>query len=201
MTTRRINDTLTYEDDAGDRLGAPVVVSNFPSALLSDADDGYPRLRVDTAQTGFYAGREFRMFYEYSIPTGQSLYIRATVSADIILFSTNFTLDGGLLRVSLRAGGTGGGTWTPATVLPKNNMTGTPVMAAQVAIHTGGTHSGGTLIDVARLASENTGHRAATVGGRLFDERGVAPGVYYYQLENLDGVTATGVMSAFWEQR
>lgn len=32
-------------------------------------------------------------------------------------------------------------------------------------------------------------------------ERGVPPGAYYYQLENIDGVTATGVLSAYWEER
>lgn len=201
MAIERVNDVVRYLDELGEKRGTPLVVVTLPLSLLTDTDDGHPRIRVDSAQTGFWAGREFRTFYEYSVPTGQSLYVRATVGVNIVLFSTTLSLDMGNLRFSLYAGGTEGGVWTPAPVLPKNGMTDTPAHASQVQIDTGGTHSGGTLIDVARLASETAGNRASTIGGQAFSERGVPPGVYYYRLENIDGATATGVLSAHWEER
>lgn len=172
-----------------------------PADLLTSAREGTRRLRVDLGQTGFFEGREFRAFYEYSVPSGQSAYLRATVPLNIILFSTSLTLDAGKMRMTLRVGGTEGGTWSPVAVFPKNNMTDRPDYAGQVQIESGGTHSGGTLLDVVRLLSESAGNRATTVGGQVADERGVGPGVYYYRLENIDGQTANGVFSAFWEER
>lgn len=179
-----------------------MIDNGTPGADAWTSDEpGLRRLRVDVAQTGFFEGREFRTFYEYSVPTGQSVYLRATVPLNIILFATSLTLDAGKLRMTLHAGGTESGTWSPVAVLPKNNMTGRPAYTGQVQIESGGTHSGGVLLDVVRLLSETVGNRAATVGGQVADERGVGPGVYYYRLENIDGQTANGVFSAFWEER
>lgn len=172
-----------------------------PADLLTSAREGTRRLRVDVAQTGFFEGREFRTFFEYSVPSGQSVYLRATVPLNIILFSTSLTLDAGKMRMTLLAGGTEGGTWSPVAVFPKNNMTDRPAYAGQVQIDSGGTHSGGVLLDVVRMLSETAGNRSSTVGGQVADERGVATGVYYYRLENIDGQTANGVFSAFWEER
>jgi len=160
---------------------------------------GLRRLRVDPGQTGFFEGREFRTFFEYSVPAGQSVYLRATVPLNIILFSTSLTLDAGKLRMTLRAGGTEGGTWSPVAVFPKNNMTDRPAYTGQVQLDSGGTHSGGLLLDVVRL--HGGGNRSATVGGQVSDERGVSPGVFYYRLENNYNLTANGVLSAVWEER
>ena len=172
-----------------------------PADLLTSSREGTRRLRVDLGQTGFFEGREFRSFFEYSVPSGQSVYLRATVPLNIILFSTSLTLDAGKMRMTLLAGGTEGGTWAPVPVFPKNNMTDRPAYNGQVQIDSGGTHSVGVVLDVVRLLSETVGNRAATVGGQVADERGAAPGVYYYRLENIDGQTANGVFSAFWEER
>ena len=173
----------------------------FNSRLLTSEKESIGRLRVDIGQTGFYDGREFRTFYEYSVPFGQSVYLRATVPLNIILFSTSLTLDADKLRMTLLAGGTEGGTWSPVAVFPKNTMTDRPAYTGQVQIHTGGTHTGGTLLDVVQLLSGTAGNRASTVGGQVADERGVGPGVYYYRLESIDRQTAKGVFSAFWEER
>ena len=172
-----------------------------PSDLLTSQREGTRRLRVDIAQTGFFEGREVRTFIEYSILSGQSLVIRATVPINTILFGISVTLDQSKIRISTKVGGTAGGTWAPMPVIRKNNMTTAPTYTPVVTIESGGTHTGGTTIDIARIVSDAGGQRASTVGGQLADERGVAPGVYYYVIENIDGATATGVFSAFWEER
>lgn len=46
-----------------------------PDLYTSDAE-GFRRLRVDSGQTGFFEGREFRTFYEMNIASGASVYIR-----------------------------------------------------------------------------------------------------------------------------
>jgi hypothetical protein len=35
----------------------------------------------------------------------------------------------------------------------------------------------------------------------MSDERGLPPGEYYLQIENLSNATVTGVYSIFWEER
>ena len=52
MSIERANDTLTYLNEAGERLGAPLVVATFPSALLTDTDDGVPRRRSGLPSVG-----------------------------------------------------------------------------------------------------------------------------------------------------
>lgn len=172
-----------------------------PSDLLTSEREGFRRLRVDVAQTGFFEGRECRTFLEYSIPSGQTRVIRATVPVNVILFGIGVTLDQSKIRITTKADGTGSGTWSPMPVIRKNNMAVAPAYTPVVTIDSGGTHTGGLTIDVARLVSDAGGQRANTVGGMVADERGVAPGVYYFVIENIDGATATGVFSAFWEER
>ncbi len=152
------------------------------------------------ARTAFLEGRLARTFYEFSIPSGVTVVVRATVTDDIILQNTKITIDQSRIKLSLYAGGTEGGTWTPVTVYQKNNLTNSPPLEGFVSVDVGGTHSGGILLDVARIVSENVGNGATTVGEQIADERGVLPGTYYYHLENIDGATATGVFSAFWEE-
>lgn len=187
--------------DRGDGTHAERVEAYPPVKLMTDGDGDHARLRVDVGQTGFWAGKEFRTFYEFSITSGAQMVIRATVPVNIILFDTRLTIDQSKLRLDLMAGGTEGGTWTSVPVFRKNNMSTTPVFTPNVQIHTGGTHTGGVRIDCARMVSSGVGHTAITVGGQISDERGVSPGTYYYVFNNIDGVTATGVFSAFWEER
>ena len=51
---------------------------------LTDSDANIGRLPVDVGSTGFFAGREVRFFYEFSIPTGESRWLRI-VAPDVIL--------------------------------------------------------------------------------------------------------------------
>lgn len=180
------------------------IIAQPPADLLTDGGYGdNRRLRVDVAQTGFFAGREFRSFYEFSIAAGASLVVRATLPINIILFEQGLTVDAGEIRYSARVGGTPGGTFSNALpIINKNAMTTTPAYTPVVALHTGGTHTGGTTIDVARVHAANQQNAAVTVGGVVSDERGIAPGTYYLVLENTSGTdTATGVWRGWWEER
>lgn len=177
----------------------------------TDRLSGFERLRVDSAQTSFFEGREFRTFKELSIPTATEYVIQAIVPLNIILFKLDVALDAGWVRVGTYVGGTPGGTFSETMpVLGTNNMTpGTDhrksysgsIYTAQTTIAGGGTHTGGTELDVLRVKTSDNSNFASSVGTAPSDERGVPANTYYFRLLNLDGTTATGVFSARWEER
>ncbi len=72
---------------------------------------------------------------------------------------------------------------------------------AQTALTAGGQHTGGTELDVIRLKVENASGAAASVGSAPQDERGIAPGTYYFRLENIGQGAATGTLKLRWEER
>lgn len=160
------------------------------------------RLRVDVAQTGFFLGTEFRSFYEFSIPTGQSHVIKFTSPVNFILFQQNLTVDAGGIKYTAEIGGTEGGTFTALPVVGKNRMSvrPQPYYAAQATIGYGGTATGTTVVDLARIVTSGATAQQVTVGGTS-DERGLPAGTYYVRLTNLSNSTATGVYSLFWEER
>lgn len=174
----------------------------FPSSLMTGSTN--PRLRTDNSQTGFFEGREFRTFYEFSIGSGESVTGRFISDIDFILFGQSLSVDSGGIRVTVRAGGTESGTFgTALPVIGKNAMSErvAPFYQSVVDVSIGGSVSGGTVVDVARVVSAGSTAQQSTVGGQIADERGLPPGTYYVTLENIDNGDATGVYSSFWEER
>jgi hypothetical protein len=175
---------------------------SIPSVLIAGKDR--PRLRVDVAQTSFFEGREFRTFYEFNLAAGASVTGRFVCPVNFILFGQNLTVDDGSIRMTVSAGGTPSGTFGNALpVIGKNQMTTrpTPYYAAQATIATGGSVSGATVLDIARVVAANSTAQRSTVGGQVADERGLPDGTYYITLTNIGSGTSTGVYSAFWEER
>lgn len=192
--------------DMGDQTHAEQVVAHPPFDLLTDGGDGpNRRLRVDVGQTGFFAGREFRTFKELNIAIGGTYVIRAVVPIDVILFSINLSLDSGHARMSTLVGGTAGGTFSETLpIFGRNNMSErpTPFYTPVAVLTAGGTHTGGTTLDILRVKVSNDTAKGTSVGGGLSDERGIAANTYYFKIENLDlGNAVAGVLSAWWEER
>lgn len=163
-------------------------------------DPLFPRLKVDIAQTGFFAGREFRTFYRFSIPTEQTLVIKAVVDAPVILFGVSLNLILGEVDMETRVGGTEGGAFsTSLPVFNRNNIPGTPTPSSEATLTAGGTHTGGTVLDVLQARTSNIGFLAQSVGNMDTDERGIAPGTYYFVIDNIDGSNADGVFKLRWQ--
>lgn len=194
--------TLVDENGRLYTTQSPLFVS-FPLDLMTDAGDGQNRrLRVDPGQTGFFAGKEFRSFYEFDLSDGQTAYIKAVVPIDVILRGVSVNLLEGELRLSTYTGGTEAGTFaTPVPTFGRNNMESRPepFYTRQVALTTGGTHSGGTLLDVLVDKTSDNANFSASVGASNEDERGIAPGTYYFHITATG--TTRGVMKARWEER
>ena len=165
-----------------------------------------PRLRVDMAQTGFFEGREFRTFREFSIASGATLVVKVVVPINAILFEQGLELDAGALRITNATGGTAGGVFGEVLpVIGKNNMTAaerpTPFYAPQIVFTAGGTHVGGFVFDVHRVVTSSATAQQFTVGSGPSDERGIAPGTYYVRYENISNGDATGTFRFIWEER
>lgn len=178
----------------------------------SSKNSGFERVRVDVAQTGFFEGREFRTFKELNIAAGATYVVKAVVPINIILFGLDASLDAGSLRIGTYVAGTEGGTFSETLpIFPTNNMSGGSdhrnnysggVYVAQTVLTAGGTHTGGTELDVLRLKTSGNSTFSSSVGASGQDERGVAANTYYFRLLNLSGTDAvTGTFKARWEER
>ena len=173
-----------------------------PKVLMTDGDGPHARMRVDVGQTGFFAGREFRTFYEFSIASGATRVIKVVAPINTIVQTFGVELDLAELRVELRGGGTEGGTFSTALpVIPANAMTTTSGYAAQVTMQTGGTHTGGTVYDLLKLYSGANENKAVATTATEDLPQGFPAGTYYITLQNTDGATATGIFRARWEER
>lgn len=179
-----------------------------PSELLTDGGFGpNARFRVDPGQTGFFAGRMFRMFREFSLAAGATEVIRFECTKNFILWQQRVDIDAGGLKVENITTATASGTW--ATGIPKtarNRMTEviSPVTSA-MTITMGGTITASTVVDVMRIrAAVNQGNQSSSnVGESQSDERGFPPGTYYLRMSALPDVTetTTGVLRLSWEER
>lgn len=174
-----------------------------PKLLMTDNDGAYARLRVDVGQTGFFAGREFLTFHEFSIPSGQSITIRATALNDVYLQKFIVDLWTAELRIEFYAGGTSTGTYNVALpVLRSNTTTGIDeTYTSQTTLDTGGSFTGGTLVDLIQLFAVSNPAKGSAVEGGGDDVLGFAAGVYHIKLTNINSVNANGVFKARWEER
>lgn len=188
--------------DMGDGTYAERVEAYPTKKLLTDDDGDYARLRVDVGQTGFFAGREARTLYEFSIASGATQVIKVVSLTDTIVQTFSASLDIAEIRVELVVGGTEGGTFgTPLPIFKTNTMTTQSGYTPQVTMATGGTHTGGTLVDLLVLKSGTPANKAIESSATEDLPVAFAAGTFYIRLVNTDGDAATGVFRARWEER
>jgi hypothetical protein len=188
--------------DRFDGTWAERVEAYPPAKLITDGDGDYARIRVDTGQTGFFAGREARTFYEFSIATGASQVIKVVSPVDTIVQTFGIELDLAEMRVELVSGGTEGGTFnTPLPIFKTNTMSTASDYTQQVTMNRGGTHTGGTVVDVITAIAGDKLQKSTSVNVNENLPLGFAAGTFYIRLVNTDGATATGIFRARWEER
>jgi hypothetical protein len=188
--------------DMGDGTHAVRVEAYPPKVLMTDGDSEFARLRVDVGQTGFFAGREFRTFYEFSIASGASQVIKVVSTVDVILQMFSAELNLAELRVELITGGTEGGTFnTSLPIFKTNTMSTASNYTSNVTMAVGGTHTGGTVVDLLTLISGDNPNKAVSATASEAFPQGFSANTFYIVLENTDGNTATGIFRARWEER
>lgn len=173
-----------------------------PIKLMTDDNGLYSRIRVDVGQTGFFAGRETRTFYEFSIASGATQVIKVVSPTNTIVQNLSIELELAALRLELRVGGTEGGTFDAALPIFKTNtMSTASSYTPQVTMNLGGTHTGGTLVDVLTAISGANPNKSVASSASENLPQGFAAGTFYIKLINTDGATATGIFRARWEER
>jgi len=188
--------------DRQDGTYAERVEAYPPTKLMTDGDGPYSRMRVDVGQTGFFAGREARTYHEFNIISGASQVIKVVAPVNTILQMFAVELDLAEIRMELVSGGTEGGTFATALPIFKTNMmTSQSGYTPQVTMHYGGTHTGGTVIDVLTTISGANPNKAVSTSATDALPQGFAAGTYYIRLTNTDGNNAIGIFRARWEER
>lgn len=186
--------------DRGDGTHAERVEAYPPKVLMTDSDGPYARVRVDVGQTGFFAGREFMAFHEYSILATTSIAIRAIAGVDVFLEQFHLDNWAGDVRLELRTGSTVISPFVNDIPVVRTNQTDgiDLTYTSQVNLDNGGVVTGGTLLDVFQLTS---GNKSDSVSGGSQDPIGMPAGTYYIVIQNIGNQTATGVFKARWEER
>ena len=153
-------------------------------SLYTSATENFRRIRVDTAQTSFFQGRQFRSYYDFSLTASEIRYFRFTSLTDFVLFDQSVSVSGGSVRLSVWTGSTASGTWTTIPVIGKNRMSSIPQppYVSGVTFQTGGTFTGGTEVEAIRLVSATATAQQSTVGASSGDERGLPASVFYLSL-------------------
>ncbi|WP_369952103.1 hypothetical protein [Ralstonia syzygii] len=167
------------------------------------------RLRVDEEPIGFWAGKMFRAYYEFSIAAGGNRSFRFISPINFILTSQRLDVDDGGVRMAAYTGTiTPSGSWTPVPQIGVNRSTERPLpgYTNQCTIETGGTFTGGTEVDVLRARGNASGGllgSGVNVGQAHATERALPAGTYYIRLDALAGVAGTslGIYSISWEER
>lgn len=188
--------------DMGDGTWCERVEAFPPLKLMTDDNGAYSRVRVDVGQTGFFAGREARTFYEFSIASGATQVIKVVSPIDTIVQTFSVELDLAEIRLELVVGGTEGGTFgTPLPIFKTNTMSTASSYTPQVTMNRGGTHTGGTVVDLLTAISGANANKAVSSSASEALPQGFAAGTFYIKLINTDGATAKGIFRARWEER
>lgn len=188
--------------DRQDGTYAERVEAYPPVKLMTDGDGDYARVRVDVGQTSFFAGREARTFYQFSIPSGTTQVIKVVSQSDTIVQSFGVELDLAEIRVELVVGGTEGGTFnTPLPIFKTNTMSTASDYTPTVTMNRGGTHTGGTVVDLLAAISGANANKSVSQSTSEESPQGFSAGTFYIRLTNTDGNTAEGIFRARWEER
>ena len=188
--------------DMQDGTHAERVEAYPPKVLMTDGNGQYARLRVDVGQTGFFAGREFRVLKELSIASGATQVLKIVSPINSILYAFGVELTLSQLRVELVVGGTESGTFNGAiTPFKTNQMTTASDYVHQVTFATGGSHTGGTVIDAFDIVSGSNVNKAIVQQVDESQPLGFSAGTYYIRMHNTDGATANGFLKLRYEER
>lgn len=161
---------------------------------------------LDISDVGFWEGRQFRISFELSIPTGTTQYIRFIAAADFALLRQELSVDANGVKFTALRDATTGGTWTAIAPRAKNIMSTTSQYTAKTVIESGtlaggANVSGGVVTETIRVVASGATAQAATVGATAGDQRGLPAGTYLLAFQCLGNGTATGVYTLIFEER
>ena len=160
------------------------------------------RVAVDNDSAALFAGTSFRAMFELNIAAGASAVVRLDRACDIVIRKFSVALTAGEIRGEIWTGATPAGSWSNLPVIPRNLMSRrpAPAYATKSTVSTGGTISGGTLIDLLLLKVASASGQASPVSGIGADEYATAAGTGFYKFTNTGNSTTTGVFVILWDE-
>lgn len=170
----------------------------LPSDLMTSNNVSTRRLRVEPGQTGFFEGREFQTFKEFSIASQATITLKAVSLVPVILQRFEIDVFTNSVRVEWLAGGTETAAFTDSLPVFRTNTIEAFDYQTQITMQTNGTVTGGTLLDVLEIGAGQKGVSAINV---MESPLGFAPGTWYIKIQNLVNQTARGVFKARWEEK
>lgn len=150
-------------------------------------------------ERAFNSGYDFRAFYEFTVLDNTEQVIKVVSTANAVVYSLQVELETQSVNLELYSGGTPGGSFsTSIAVLQSNQQNTVPPRTTTITMTTGGTHTGGTLVEKYHVdSSKHTAVTTATDDQPL----GFAPGTFYIKVVNVGNGTATGIFRTRWEER
>lgn len=195
---------ITKENFRDGGVGGAVFVE-VTKDLMTDGGFGpNRRFRVDVGQTGFFAGRDFRTYKEYSIAAASSVSIKTVFPVDVIVSGLGLQVDEGHVHLRIFTGSTETDTFdTLIPVIGTNRMSERPEPFYEplVTWFDGGTFTGGTELDLISVKTSGITQQSTTQDAAVAGERGIPAGTYYIRINNLSNDTATLIFRARWEER
>lgn len=155
--------------------------------------NGNERVKVDSSQTGFWDGREFRLNEPLTI-TATPFVIRITAPIDFILKTQKLIANAEqITMLAYRSeDGAEGGAWAPSKhYAPNNGMSTTPSYAGRISVDIGGTFVATVPANYReRIVSKSAGATAQqqTVGAESIAERGLPMETYYLVFTGNGGI-------------
>ena len=161
----------------------------------------FGRIFVDAGGINPAENRQYFMFHEFSIAAGASEVIRVVVAGNTVMNAFSIKVMAGKARVEIVAGGTPGGTYDQSVpVFPVNGMTTAAPRNTTTTMTSGGTLTGGTVMD---LFLVNTGDNVNQSSGVSVGEDfalGFPAGTYYIRVTNTDNSASSGLVKALWTE-
>lgn len=173
-----------------------------PSDVLTSEQVGTRRIATEDRDTCFYEGRQGFAFYEFDIAGNQNAVIKVVSPVDTLVKKFAVNLLSSKMRVELVVGGTESGLFdTEIPARPVNSMSDVGDYTLGVSFDTGGSHTGGDVVDLLLLDATLQGNRTQTATATEDAPFGFAAGTFYIRLSNTDNSTAQGIFRARWEER
>jgi hypothetical protein len=155
----------------------------------------------EPSNRAFNEGRQYFTFADVSIAQGATKVIKVVITSDTVMRDFFVDMVTSNTRVEIVSGGTEGGTFnSPLTIQRTNNISSVPARVSTTTMTTGGTLTGGTILDKFLLyAGNNANQSTAQHGGEAFPV-GFPAGTYYVRIVNIGNTTATGLFKARWSE-
>jgi len=174
------------------------LTSWFNNHLTINPNEPSARLKTENGSAAYQSGKEFRAFYELSIPNSGRLVIKFQVLSDITLVLSSISIDDGGVIFKAYSGGVESGVFEPVFTAPTNNTSTVINEASNLSISVGGEVdvTGLTPNDVVRIkAGQN---KQSTVDSSDNNLRGFPAGTYYATIETLDSVNSSSSGTISW---